>query len=53
MMHEALPTSQVLTVTACLGDYTLLRLAAPECACRIQPGQYLEITSEPWPVLLI
>ena len=53
MMNDVLPTGQVLAVTAYPGDYTLLRIAAPEYTRHLQSGQYLEINSESWLVLLI
>ncbi len=50
-MHNAIRIGQVLAINAYPGNYTLLRIAAPECARRIQPGQYLEVNSQPWPVM--
>jgi dihydroorotate dehydrogenase electron transfer subunit len=50
-MSEFMQTGRILAVHAYPGDHTAVRIQAPACARLIQPGQYLNIDDQDWPVM--
>ncbi len=50
-MNITTESAKVLTVNHYPGDYLQLRIAAPQCARHIQPGQYLQINDQRWTVM--
>jgi dihydroorotate dehydrogenase electron transfer subunit len=50
-MSELTQTGRVLAVHSYPSDYTAVRIQAPACARLIQPGQYLNIDGQDWPVI--
>lgn len=52
-MNEHSETGHILAASDYPGGYRLLRLQAPGCAAHIRPGQFVQISGQPLPVMRV